>query len=212
MRKSTAIALGAIVLGAIAVRLAPLWSFLYWGSDTAEYFSILRNVVRTGHVSLLPGRILPAGGPRGARRPRPSDGPQPPGARDRRVGRVADVPPGGPDREGRPHRVVRRGVPGRGDPARVHDRALGASDPRGRPCPDRAGPVPAPPHGPTGHGAAPARLGGAHPNPPPLAVLLHPDGPGRARHPRVRATVARGRGIEPAGHLRRRPDRQDVRV
>src|SRR6266571_5294528 len=50
MRKSTAIALGAIVLGAIAVRLAPLWSFLYWGSDTAEYFSILRNLVRTGHV------------------------------------------------------------------------------------------------------------------------------------------------------------------
>src|SRR6266498_878031 len=51
MRKSTAIALGAIVLGAIAVRLAPLWSFLYWGSDTAEYFSTLRNLVRTGHVS-----------------------------------------------------------------------------------------------------------------------------------------------------------------
>ena len=51
MRKSAAIALGAIVLGAIAVRLAPLWSFLYWGSDTAEYFSILRNLVRTGHVS-----------------------------------------------------------------------------------------------------------------------------------------------------------------
>jgi len=51
MRKFTAIALGAIVLGAIAVRLAPLWSFLYWGSDTAEYFSILRNLVRTGHVS-----------------------------------------------------------------------------------------------------------------------------------------------------------------
>ncbi len=51
MRKSTAIALAATVLGAIAVRLAPLWSFLFWGSDTAEYFSILRNLVRTGHVS-----------------------------------------------------------------------------------------------------------------------------------------------------------------
>jgi len=51
MRKSTAITLGAIVVGSIAVRLAPLWSFLYWGSDTAEYFSILRNLVRTGHVS-----------------------------------------------------------------------------------------------------------------------------------------------------------------
>ncbi len=51
MRKSTGIALSAVVLGAIAVRLAPLWSFLYWGSDTAEYFSILRNLVRTGRVS-----------------------------------------------------------------------------------------------------------------------------------------------------------------
>ncbi|HYT00659.1 MAG TPA: hypothetical protein VEO20_08340 [Thermoplasmata archaeon] len=53
MRKSTAVALAAIVLGAIAVRLSPLWSFLYWGSDTAEYFSILRGLVRTGHVSTI---------------------------------------------------------------------------------------------------------------------------------------------------------------
>src|SRR3989442_2625106 len=74
MRKSAAIALGAIVLGAIAVRLAPLWSFLYWGSDTAEYFSILRNLVRTGHVSTtyygwggtypyFPGVFFPQAGP-----------------------------------------------------------------------------------------------------------------------------------------------------
>src|SRR3989449_2059459 len=51
MRKSTAIALAAVTLIAIAVRLSPLWSFLYWGSDTGEYFSILRALVRGGHVS-----------------------------------------------------------------------------------------------------------------------------------------------------------------
>ena len=51
MRKSTAIALAAVTLIAITVRLSPLWSFLYWGSDTGEYFSILRALVRGGHVS-----------------------------------------------------------------------------------------------------------------------------------------------------------------
>lgn len=51
MKPSTAGALGAIVIGAIAIRLSPLWSFLYWGSDTGEYFAILRDLVRTGHVS-----------------------------------------------------------------------------------------------------------------------------------------------------------------
>src|SRR2546430_4168504 len=51
MRKSTAFGLTALVLGSIAVRLSPLWSFLYWGSDTGEYFAILRDFVRTGHVS-----------------------------------------------------------------------------------------------------------------------------------------------------------------
>src|SRR5256712_2250955 len=51
MRKSTAIALAAVTLIAIAVRLSSLWSFLYWGSDTGEYFSILRALVRGGHVS-----------------------------------------------------------------------------------------------------------------------------------------------------------------
>src|SRR2546427_220485 len=51
MRKSTAIALAAVTLIAIAVRLSPLWSFLYWGSDTGEYLSILRALVRGGRVS-----------------------------------------------------------------------------------------------------------------------------------------------------------------
>lgn len=51
MRKSTALGLAAIALGSISVRLSPLWSFVYWGSDTGEYFSILRTLVRTGHVS-----------------------------------------------------------------------------------------------------------------------------------------------------------------
>ena len=51
MRKSTAIALAAVTLIAIAVRLAPLWSFLYWGSDTGEYFAILRVLVRGAHVA-----------------------------------------------------------------------------------------------------------------------------------------------------------------
>src|SRR2546428_12235515 len=51
MRKSTALGLAAIALGSISVRLSPLWSFVYWGSDTGEYFSILRTLGRTGHVS-----------------------------------------------------------------------------------------------------------------------------------------------------------------
>src|SRR5881409_3282898 len=51
MRKSTAIALAAVTLIAIAVRLLPLLSFLYWGSDTGEYLSILRALVRGGRVS-----------------------------------------------------------------------------------------------------------------------------------------------------------------
>src|SRR3989442_14192499 len=51
MRKSTALGLAAIALGSISVRLSPLWSFVYWGSDTGEYFSIFRTLVRTGHVS-----------------------------------------------------------------------------------------------------------------------------------------------------------------
>jgi len=53
MRKSTALGLTALVLGSIAVRLSPLWSFLYWGSDTGEYFAILRGLVQTHHVSTM---------------------------------------------------------------------------------------------------------------------------------------------------------------
>src|SRR2546426_6502210 len=51
MRKSTTVALSSVALVSIAVRLSPLWSFLYWGSDTGEYFSILRALVRSGHLS-----------------------------------------------------------------------------------------------------------------------------------------------------------------
>ncbi len=51
MRKSTAVALAAVSLVSIAVRLSPLWSFLYWGSDTGEYFSILRALFRSDHLS-----------------------------------------------------------------------------------------------------------------------------------------------------------------
>jgi hypothetical protein len=51
MRKSTRAALAAILTAAITIRLSPLWSFLYWGSDTGEYLAILRNLVRTGHIS-----------------------------------------------------------------------------------------------------------------------------------------------------------------
>src|SRR5881628_2972441 len=51
MRKSTVVALAAVALVSIAVRLSPLWSFLYWGSDTGEYFSILRALVRGDHLS-----------------------------------------------------------------------------------------------------------------------------------------------------------------
>jgi len=51
MRKSTALGVMAILIGSVAIRLSPLLSFLYWGSDTGEYFAILRDLVRTGHVS-----------------------------------------------------------------------------------------------------------------------------------------------------------------
>src|SRR5437870_12371851 len=51
MRKSTAVALAAVALVSIAVRLLPLWSFLYWGSDTGASFSILRALVRGDHLA-----------------------------------------------------------------------------------------------------------------------------------------------------------------
>src|SRR2546427_9824549 len=51
MRKSTALGLAAIALGSISVRLSPLSSVGSWGSDPGEYSSILRTLMRTGHVS-----------------------------------------------------------------------------------------------------------------------------------------------------------------
>ena len=42
MRRSTALALAAIVVTAIAIRLSPLLGSLYWGSDFGEYYGILR--------------------------------------------------------------------------------------------------------------------------------------------------------------------------
>lgn len=51
MRKSTALGLASVVLASIAIRLSPLLTFLYWGSDTGEYLVILRGLGRTGHVS-----------------------------------------------------------------------------------------------------------------------------------------------------------------
>src|SRR6267143_2481468 len=53
MRKSTAFGLASIVLGSIAIRLSPLLTYLYWGSDTAEYLVILHGLVQTGHVSTV---------------------------------------------------------------------------------------------------------------------------------------------------------------
>ena len=53
MRKSLGLALTAIVLASIVVRLSPLWSFLYWGSDTGEYFTLLRSLVKTGYVPTM---------------------------------------------------------------------------------------------------------------------------------------------------------------
>lgn len=73
MRKSTAATLTVILIAAIAVRLLPLWSFLYWGSDAGEYYAILLNLVRTGHIVLpyygwgltypeFPGMFFPQAG------------------------------------------------------------------------------------------------------------------------------------------------------
>src|SRR5207247_8948338 len=53
MRKPVKTALAAILLAATAIRLSPLWSFLYGGSDTGEYFAILQSLLRTGHVSTV---------------------------------------------------------------------------------------------------------------------------------------------------------------
>ena len=50
MRKSTAFALAAVVLGSILIRLSPLLSFAFWGSDIGEYFTILRYLNVSGHL------------------------------------------------------------------------------------------------------------------------------------------------------------------
>src|SRR3990172_7082161 len=51
MRTSPPLALLAIVVGAVTIRLSPLVSYLYWGADVGEYFAVLRGLVATGHVS-----------------------------------------------------------------------------------------------------------------------------------------------------------------
>ncbi len=48
MRRSTALALAAIVVAAIAIRLSPLLTSLYWGADFGEYYAILRFLSRNG--------------------------------------------------------------------------------------------------------------------------------------------------------------------
>lgn len=50
MRKSTGFALAAVVLASIFLRLSPLLSFAFWGSDVGEYFTILRSLTLTGHL------------------------------------------------------------------------------------------------------------------------------------------------------------------
>ncbi len=50
MRRSTAFALGAVVLASILIRLSPLLSFAFWGSDVGEYFTILRTLTTAGHL------------------------------------------------------------------------------------------------------------------------------------------------------------------
>jgi len=50
VRRSTALALAAIVVAAIVIRLSPLLTSLYWGSDFGEYFGILRTLSVRGAV------------------------------------------------------------------------------------------------------------------------------------------------------------------
>ncbi len=50
MRRSTASTLLAIVILSVVLRLSPLLSFLYWGSDVGEYFAIVRGLVQGGHM------------------------------------------------------------------------------------------------------------------------------------------------------------------
>ncbi len=48
MRRSTALALAAIVVAAIAIRLSPLITSLYWGADFGEYYGLLRFLTLNG--------------------------------------------------------------------------------------------------------------------------------------------------------------------
>ena len=52
MRKSTAFALLAVVLAGTWIRLSPLLTSLYWGSDIGEYFFLLRSLAVTGRMPL----------------------------------------------------------------------------------------------------------------------------------------------------------------
>ncbi len=52
MRRSTAFALAAIVLAAVVVRLSPLFGNLYWGSDSGEYYALLRSLDVRGTVPI----------------------------------------------------------------------------------------------------------------------------------------------------------------
>ncbi len=52
MRKSTAFALAAVVLAAVVIRLSPLLTFAFWGSDIGEYFTILRTLTATGRLPI----------------------------------------------------------------------------------------------------------------------------------------------------------------
>ena len=48
MRRSAALALAAVLLVAVFVRLSPLLSALYWGSDIGEYYALLRALDANG--------------------------------------------------------------------------------------------------------------------------------------------------------------------
>ncbi len=50
MRKSTAFGLAAVVFASVYIRLSPLLSFAFWGSDIGEYFTIFRALTVSGHL------------------------------------------------------------------------------------------------------------------------------------------------------------------
>lgn len=74
MRKSTGFALAAVVLASVVIRLSPLLSFAFWGSDVGEYLAILRTLTVTGRLPTVyygwgttypyfPGMFLAQAGP-----------------------------------------------------------------------------------------------------------------------------------------------------